>query len=459
MSADGLKKDTLGILHSIALGIAGTAPSFSISATMTTLIASVGILAPASLLYSGLLMLGITIAYAKLNSVRSSAGAAYAWVGEIFNPTLGFFSGWALLCSAALFMVSATIPAGAATLLILKPEWADNKIAVTLVSMGWLGAVTLGVLRGALFSGRSMMLTAGFELATLTVLAIAAQFYPQPAAPMNWTAFSPAAFSVSSFASGAVIAVFFYWGWDVALNFSEETKDAKRNPGLGALIAALILTGAFVAFAATSIVMLNNDEIAQSGTNIIFAVAQKLLPYPLNYAAVLALMLSTIGTLQTSISQFARTMFAQSRDGVLPSVWAKLHPKWQTPEAAILLIAALGAALLGLSLLSESLADTMKSSINAIGAQAAFYYGLAGLACAWACFQSQAPDWKGRLVLVAWPLISALALIAAAIVTLSQSDWITNILAIGGLVLGVIPWWLWARKADQTVLTVNCEEI
>ena len=449
MGIEGLRKDTLGILHSVALGIAGTAPSFSISATMTTLIGAVGLLAPASLLYSGLLMLGITIAYAKLNSLRASAGAAYAWVGEIFNPALGFFSGWALLCSSALFMVSATIPAGAATLLILKPEWADDKVAVTLVSIGWLALVTLGVLRGALFSGRAMMITAGFELLTLAVLGITTALTHSHMADLSWAAFAPDAFTFSSFASGAVIAVFFYWGWDVALNFSEETKDSARNPGMGALVAALILIAAFVGFAATSIISLSSDEIATSSTNIMFAVARKVLPDPFSYVAVLALMLSTIGTLQTSIAQFARMMFAKSRDGVLPPVWFKLHPNWQTPQAAILLIAVLGASLLILSLLSESLADTMKASINAIGAQAAFYYGLAGLACAWHCYRGQGSDWKSRVILVIWPMASALALIAAASMTLLQSDVITNIFAIGGIAVGAVPWWLWGRKAPH----------
>ena len=448
MQAGELKKDTLGVLHSVALGIAGTAPSFSISATMATLIAAVGILSPASLLYSGALMFGIAVAYAKLNSMKASAGAAYAWVGEIFTPALGFFSGWALLCSSALFMVSATVPAGAATLLIVKPEWADNKVAVTLVSMGWLFLVSWGVQRGALFSGRAMMLTAGFEMITLAGLGVLTLMHPVHAASLSLSVFTPWSFSLSGFASGAVIAVFFYWGWDVALNFSEETKQSTRTPGLGALIAAVLLVAVFVGFAATAIVTLTGSETASAGTNILFAVATKLLPAPLAYVAVLALMLSTIGTLQTSISQFSRMLFAKSRDGALPKVWSRLHPRYHTPEAGILLNAVLGAILLVLSLASQSLADTMKASINAIGAQAAFYYGLAGIACAWHCWGTGYNGIRNFLILVVWPGVSALTLLAAAVVTLDQSDIVTNVFAIGGIAIGIVPWWLWGRKAE-----------
>lgn len=456
MQAGELKKDTLGVLHSVALGIAGTAPSFSISATMATLIAAVGILSPSSLLYSGLLMFGIAVAYAKLNGMRASAGAAYAWVGEILNPALGFFSGWALLCASVLFMVSATVPAGAATLLIVKPEWADNKVAVTLVSIVWLFLVSWGVQRGALFSGRAMMLTAGFEMLTLTGLGLLTLVHPVHAASLSLAAFAPWSFSPAGFAGGAVIAVFFYWGWDVALNFSEETKQSNRAPGLGALISAVLLVAVFVGFAATAVVTLSGAEVARAGTNILFAVASKLLPGPFAYVAVLALMLSTIGTLQTSISQFSRMLFAKARDGALPKVWSRLNPRYHTPEAGILLNAALGALLLLLSLASQSLADTMKASINAIGAQAAFYYGLAGIACARHCWgkggrDNGGRDWRNVVVLVIWPGVSALALLAAAAVTLAQSDAVTNIFAIGGIAAGIVPWWLWGRKAERAL--------
>ena len=454
MNAEELRKDSIGVLHSFALGIAGTAPSFSISATMATLIATVGLLAPASLFYCGLLMFGIAAAYAKLNSIQASAGAAYAWVGEIFNPALGFFAGWALLCSSALFMVSATIPAGSATLLLLKPEWAGDKLAVTLVSLAWLVLVSLGVLKGALFSARAMMLTAGFELNVLALLTLASFRSSPHAATLDWNAFLPGAFTLSSFASGAVIAVFFYWGWDVALNFSEETRDSSRNPGYGALAASLVLVAVFMGFATAAVFSLSTAEIADAGTNIMFAVAQKDLPPPFGYIAVLALMLSTIGTLQTSIAQFARMMFAKSRDRVLPPVWSKLHPRWKTPQAAILLIAGLGASLLCLSLLSDTLADTLKASINAIGAQAAFYYALAGIACARYCLKNGTGGGKSFVILVLWPTISAVALIAAAGVSLAQSDAVTNVFAIGGIAIGAVPWWLWGRHAKPVRVSI-----
>ena len=54
-----LAKDKLGVVGSTMMGIAGTAPAFSIEVTMSTFILAVDIKAPASILYCGIVMIGI----------------------------------------------------------------------------------------------------------------------------------------------------------------------------------------------------------------------------------------------------------------------------------------------------------------------------------------------------------------------------------------------------------------
>jgi amino acid transporter len=85
-----LHEDALGVGESIVMGVAGTAPAFSIAATTATLVATVGTLSPATLLYCGLIMFGVTFAYIHLNRITPNAGASYAWVGAVFHPILGF---------------------------------------------------------------------------------------------------------------------------------------------------------------------------------------------------------------------------------------------------------------------------------------------------------------------------------------------------------------------------------
>jgi len=443
-----LKKDTLGIFQSLIIGVAGSAPSFSISATMAALIAAVGVLAPASLLYCGLMMVGIVLAYMHLNAHRPNSGASFAWVTEIFGTSLGFFAGWALLVASALFMVSASIPAGAATLLLLRPEYADSQVAVTLCAVAWLTLITILVVKGIGLTAKVQIVMTLIELLILSGISLLVIFRFGGAAlhELTWQSFSPSAFTPSGFANGAVIALFFFWGWDVSINLNEETKNPEKAPGYGVVGAILVIIAAFTAFATISLLALSNEEISQSGTNIIFSVADKVLPAPWSYLAVLALILSTIGTIETSMLQFSRTMFSKSREGIFHIRWSQVHAQWKTPYAATFLIASIGAILLLLSISSKSIADVMMASINIIGVQAAYYYGLAGFACAW-CFRRQAlGSIKLTITMVIWPVLSALALWWAAVMAIKGFDVLTSTIAIGSLLLGFIPLYKSIRK-------------
>ena len=130
-----LAENSLGLAESVVMGVAGTAPAFSAAATTATLIAAVGVLSPASLLYCGLIMFGVTLAFRQLNRVDPNAGASYAWVDKAFGPVLGFLAGWSLLVATALFMVSGTVPAATATLELFAPHLTGDPTVVTLVDM------------------------------------------------------------------------------------------------------------------------------------------------------------------------------------------------------------------------------------------------------------------------------------------------------------------------------------
>lgn len=435
-----LKENSLGVGESIIMGVAGTAPAFSIAATMSALAAAVGTLAPASLLYCGLIMFGVTFSYMHLNRMNPNAGASYAWVGSTFNPTLGFFAGWALLVASAVFMVSGTIPAATATLLLINPALADSPGVVTFVAAGWLLAVSAVIVKGIKPTSYSQIAMTGFELVILLVVVVAAviKFGAAPAHPFSWQWLSATQFTPQLFATGALTSLFFFWGWDVTVNLNEETKNSSHAPGWGALWAMVIVLLLFMAFAAVSLLVLTDQEMQQSSTNIVFAIADKLFPKPWSYMAVLAVMLSSIGTLETSILQFTRTMYAQGRDGTLHSRYSILHKSWQTPWVATAVIAVFGVLFLFLSSCFPTVNLIIKDSINAIGFQVAFYYGLAGLACAWHS-RKQASRLFDLILLIVWPVVSAAVLFFIAAYSIPTFDLTTNIVGIGGIAVGVVP--------------------
>ena len=444
----GLAADALGLTQAVVMGVAGTAPAFSAAAATATLIGLVGVLSPASLLYCGLIIFGVTLAFRQLNRVDPNAGASYAWVGKAFGPILGFLAGWSVIASSAIFMVSGTLPAATATLSLFAPRLAADPGAVMLVAAGWLIVVSAMVVKGIKLASYTQTVLTGAEVLILVVVIATAivKFGGHPAHPFSLHWFSLGAFTPELFASGALAAVFLFWGWDVALNLSEETRDGAEAPGLGAILAMVVILLLFVTFAVATLLVLTDAEIEQAGTTVVQAVADKLFPRPWNYIAVIAVMVSTIGTLDTSIVSFTRTMFAKSRDNVLHSRYSRLHPTWRTPWVATAVLLVFGLVLLFLSSFLPTVKSIMKDSVNVIGFQAAFYYGLASFACAWNCRDAARKSLVTLVTLVLWPIASALFLGFIAIYSIPTFDAITNVDGIGGVLIGIVPLFMNRRR-------------
>ncbi len=443
-----LAAGSLGLAESVVMGVAGTAPAFSVAATTATLVAAVGGLAPASLMYCGFIMFGTALAFRHLNRGDPNAGASYAWVSRAFGPVLGFFVGWSVLVAQAVFMLSGTVPAATATLSLIAPSLTANITAVTLVAAGWMIIVSAVAVKGIKLASYVQVTLTAIEVVILVIIIVAAvvRAWGHPAHALSFGSFWPGSFTPQMFATGALTAVFVFWGWDVALNLNEETRDAAETPGLAAVLSMVVVLLLFVGFAATTLLVLTDTEIEAAGTNIVQAIADKLLPRPWSYVAVVSVMLSTIGALEASILSFTRTMYAKSRGSALHGRYARLHPTWKTPWIASSLLLGIGLVLVFLSSYMPTVATIMRDSVNAIGFQAAFYYGLASFACAWGSRDTVRHNRTAFVMRVLWPVASALFLGFVALYSIPTFDLATNLIGLGGIVVGVVPLFLNRRR-------------
>lgn len=438
----GLAKGALGAVESAIMGIAGTAPAYSVAATTAVLIAAVGTLSVGSIVYCGLIMFGLMFAYANLNKMSPNAGAAFAWVGEVFGPTWGFFAGWGLLVASVVFMVSATIPAATATLLLVAPQYVESTGWVTAVAAIWLTLVTIIVTKGIKHASYAQVTLTIIETAIIFVLiAVAlATFLPNPAHTPSLDWISPFSFTPTLFATGALTAIFFYWGWDVTMNLGEETKYGDPAPaGRGAFWAMVNLMLFFIIMMVVVLIALTDQEIEAANTNVLYAIAAKLFVSPWAYLAVISTILSTVGTIETQILQFSRSMFSMSRVNMLHPRYAKIHPEWQTPWIATLVIWGLGMVLLFSSSYMPTVSSILESSVAAIGIQICFYMSLAGFACAWHYRKMLSDDFKASLTHVIWPAASAVFMVFIGLYSIPTFDTLTLSVGLGGLALGFVP--------------------
>jgi amino acid transporter len=448
----GLAKGALGTMESAIMGIAGTAPAFSVAVTTATIVAAVGTLSVGSILFCGLIMFGLMLAFTNLNKMRPNAGATYAWVGTVFGPTWGFFAGWGLLVASVVFMVSATIPAATSTLLLIAPSLVESTGWVTLTAAVWLTIVTAVVTKGIKHASYAQVTLTIIETVIIFALIIGAfiQYGGQPAHAPSWDWISPFSFTPATFATGALTAIFFYWGWDVTMNLGEETKEGEPSPaGQGAFWAMVNLILFFIIMMIVVLIVLTDEEIAAANTNVLYAIADKLFPAPWSYLAVLSTILSTIGTIETQILQFSRSMFAMARDNMLHPRYSKIHPEWQTPWIATLVIWGLGIFLLFSSSYMPSVSAILQASILAIGIQICFYMSLAGYACAWHYRKMVQTDFVGSLTHVIWPFLGAAFMTFIGLYSIPTFDTITLTIGIGGLIIGAIPLLLARMRKPQ----------
>lgn len=432
-------------MQAALIGVAGNAPAYSVAVSSAALAAAAGAAAPLAIFICGLVTLGILFAYARLNAEQPNAGAAYAWVGTILHPAAGFFAGWCVMLSSLIFMISATLPAGTATLLIIAPAYANEKWIVIAVAAAWLAVITVIVSRGTKLLGRVQSSLTVLELGLIALIAGGALAHPEVfdfgvlASGLSADAWSP-----GMVARSLVVAIFMFWGWDVIFNLAEETRATERSSARAGFFALALLTAIFVFFAALIAGTASTSALEESGGNAIFMLADRLLPKPLSYVAVLTFLLSVIGGIEASIVSFSRTVLASARDGRLPMRFARLHPQSQTPVFAVLCGAVIVLVLLLISAAFETVDEAIVASINATGIIVAAYYAMAALACAVFFRRKRESHVRMIALYVVWPLASAAIFLVAALLTLTEMSALALAVLMAGMLLGA--WVLLARR-------------
>jgi amino acid transporter len=430
MAASGhLKANALSLTDAIVLGLASSAPAQTMAVALPALVAAAG--------YAGLLpiacafvpMLGIALAYQRLNRWEQSAGATYTWVSKALHPYLGFVAGWMILLYYTLGTTSTTVPAGAYTLQLIAPGLANNKLAAVAVGSLWNLIVTFLLLAGIEIAARFQRALAVFEYVVLfffAALGIRALISGHAAARVTsaWFAVSGAG-GAKGFVAGTLIAVFMYSGWDGAIYVNEETKDKEANPGRAAISSVVILLFVYslITFAYQGVV--DRSALQNSAGNALAVIAQRLMPGPGSPLLSLVVLLGTVACLQVAIVSSSRLGFAMAEDHVMPRFFRIVHPRTGSPWAVTLFMGGINLVFLMLTALEAGGTREVLSNIaGALGIIASLFYALTAIAAVWhhraVLFRN-----AGNFVLGGvWPGLGAMTLVAVvaeAVVTRAVS--------------------------------------
>ncbi len=442
-SKDGehsLRSGVLGLFDSVIMAVAGVAPAYSIAASTAVLFGAVLLSGPASLLYCGIAMFGIVWAFNYLGQVEANSGASYAWVRRALHPVLGYIAAWALVVSALIFMVAGSFPAGSVALGLFSSSLANNVLAVTLLGAGFFLLMTLAVGLGVRLTARVQVVMSSIELLILLLFAVIAIAHGHDAHAFSWSWLSPTRFDgLHGFFAGALVAAFYYWGWDTTANLSEETKEARKTPGAGAIIGVLVVFALFEIFTIGSNMVLTSGQINHNATDVLDVLGQAVWRGNGGKIIVVAVILSTVATLETTLIQVTRTLFAMGRDGTLPRVLGVVHPRLRTPWVATVVVAIISVGLFVGSNYVGTLSSILSDAINAIGEQICVYYGLAGLSVVVLYRKQIFRSASNFFLLGLWPFLGAVFMFAMFGDVIPQLNATTNEVGLGALAIGIVP--------------------
>src|SRR6195952_4003827 len=109
----GLKSGSLGLLGSVVVGMASTAPAYSLAASLGFVVAAgAGLKAPAIMLLAFIPMYFIAIAYRELNEAEPDCGTTFTWATRAFGPVVGWMGGWGIIAADVIVMANLAQIAG-----------------------------------------------------------------------------------------------------------------------------------------------------------------------------------------------------------------------------------------------------------------------------------------------------------------------------------------------------------
>ncbi len=420
----GLKKGAVGYISNIVIGVASTAPAYSLAATLGFVVAvkGVGVHAPAVLLVAFIPMLLVASAYKYFNRADPDAGTTFAWTTRALGPMTGWINGWAIFWADLIVMASLSDIAAIYTFKLFGfTELGNSKAAIIIGAVLWIVLMTWICYRGIELSARIQTALLGTEVTILAIFSLVAFIKVYGSHPpahsikpsISWL--NPFAMGFGDLVVALLLAIFIYWGWDSGVAVNEESEDPAEGPGKAAVISTILLvliyvvvTGAAQAFHGVGFLTAEENQ-----SDVLNALGTGVLGEPWNKLLIITVLTSASASTQTTILPTARTTLSMAHWKAVTEMLSRVHKKYLTPT-----VSTLGFGLLSiiitvvLLLLSETV---LEDSITAIGFPICFYYGFTGFACAIYYRKELKTSLRAFLLLGAGPMLGGLILFGIGI--------------------------------------------
>jgi amino acid transporter len=308
------------------------------------------------------------IAVIELAHRYPGEGGVYLWAKEVFGDFHGFLSGWCYWTNNMLYVPTIMLYFVGVSVYILGPTHhalADKKLFAAVVSLALLGLLTffniLGLGIGKWINNFGAI---GTFLAAAVLMVLGIVIYSRFGSSLSSADFKIPAnprFVLNSFG----VICFGLIGLELASVMGDEIQDPRRTlPGAvawGGVLAGALYVGATL----TLLIAVGKDVnvlqgIVQAVTHMAERVGLSLITVP--FAIVLSLSIAGIGS--AWIGGCARIPFVAGLDSYMPSWLGKIHPRYSTPYAALIVQAIVSAILVILNFAGAGVAETFQKLLS-----------------------------------------------------------------------------------------------
>ncbi len=408
-----LKRGALSYLSNVVIGVASTAPGYSLAATIgfIALISGLGTHTPAVIIVSFIPMLFIALAYRNLNQADPDCGTAFSWMTRALGTGWGFLGGWTLLFSAIVVNANQAQIAGSYGVQLFGGTATTTQ--TVLIGGAFIVILTFICWKGIEVSARTQWMLLFFEMATLVIFAVVALVkvyvnHPAHSMPVQLGWFNPFTVGIGPLLQGMLLGVFLYWGWDTGVSVNEESQNSRSAPGRSATTSTIVLIVIFLLVSVASQAYAGTKYLAANPNDIFAGGLSKAVLGSLHVLLIIAVLTSATAATQTTILPAARVALSMGRRGALPRRFAEIHAGNLVPAFATLVAGVL--SLLWFVFIEYVSTNVLGDCVAGLGFLVCFYYGFTGVSSAIFYRRELGKSLRNALVLGVLPLIGAAVL-------------------------------------------------
>jgi APA family basic amino acid/polyamine antiporter len=367
-------KRTLGPINVTLLGIgaiigAGIFATVGTAATGDPSRPGAGPSLMISFVITGVVCAFTALCYAEMAAMVPISGSAYTYSYATLGELVAWIIGWDLMLEYAIGNVAVAISwAGyfnelLASFHIALPDWLVNNyrtatpevfaaantphlfghaIIFNAPAFGIVALITIILVWGIKESAEFNAVMVMVKIVVLLFFIGLMLYYVSPAKmTTNWHPFQPMRWG-GTFAAAAVV-FFAYIGFDAVSTVAEETKNPTRDLPIGIIASLIICTILYIAVAAVFTGAVSFDVLHTWSKADLDRSLSKALTHVAPQArwqgGIIAFGSVVAHTAVLLVFQLGqpRIFFSMARDGLLPPVFAKVHPKFKTPHVTTIL--------------------------------------------------------------------------------------------------------------------------